>query len=285
MFDHAIGQDASLALSEPPVELAAPPAFQVWDAANRLHHAAWLATWEAHPERDIFLHPAYAALYAAPGKARAMCAAWKAPNANILHPFLLRDLTVEAYWRAEFGPLSDCTSPYGYAGPSFWGAGDPQETARLFWTHFDAWAWRMHVVSDFVRFSLFPDNRLPYPVAVIRKQDNVVRSLDRNDAELWKDLKHNTRKKISSARRLGVHVLQDPTGERLADFARIYEHTMERRQAAPSYRFARAYFEQLRQTLQGKFRFFHAIHDGRVISTELVLVSRRIVYSFRSEER
>jgi lipid II:glycine glycyltransferase (peptidoglycan interpeptide bridge formation enzyme) len=138
----------------------------------------------------------------------------------------------------------------------------------------------MHVVSDFVRFSLFPDNRLPYPVAVIRKQDNVVRSLDRNDAELWKDLKHNTRKKISSARRLGVHVLQDPTGERLADFARIYEHTMERRQAAPSYRFARAYFEQLRQTLQGKFRFFHAIHDGRVISTELVLVSRRIVYSF-----
>lgn len=80
----------------------------------------------------------------------------------------------------------------------------------------------------------FPIFRLPYAGAVVRKQDNVIRTLDLDQEAMWKEFKDNARDNINTARKLGVKVMRDPTGARLDDFLRIYAHTIERRQAAPA---------------------------------------------------
>jgi lipid II:glycine glycyltransferase (peptidoglycan interpeptide bridge formation enzyme) len=94
------------------------------------------------------------------------------------------------------------------------------------------------------------------------------------------DFEHKVRKNVKRARRSGVRVELDEDGARLDDFVRIYEHTLERRDAPAGYRFPRGFFERIGARLRGQFVYVHALHEGRVVSSELALVSERNVYSF-----
>jgi lipid II:glycine glycyltransferase (peptidoglycan interpeptide bridge formation enzyme) len=98
--------------------------------------------------------------------------------------------------------------------------------------------------------------------------------------ELWMDFEHKVRKNVNKARRSGVTVVVDPAGERLDDFLRIYNETMDRREAGGGYYFGRGFFERIGADLPGQHCYLHALHEGEVISTELVLVSEENVYSF-----
>ena len=70
-----------------------------------------------------------------------------------------------------------------------------------------------------------------------------------------------------------MSIIVDTVGERLDEFVRVYHGTMTRRQAGQGYFFDRAFFPKIAREMPGSVVFFHAIHDGRVVSTELVLVS------------
>ncbi|MEP6622104.1 MAG: GNAT family N-acetyltransferase, partial [bacterium] len=107
----------------------------------------------------------------------------------------------------------------------------------------------------------------------------VVRDLELSMDQLWMMFEHKVRKNVKKAQRAGILVEHDE-GERLESFLSIYQHTMDRRDAHERYYFPREYFERLHATLPGQFRYFHAIREGSVLSTELVLVSSENVYSF-----
>ena len=72
----------------------------------------------------------------------------------------------------------------------------------------------------------------------------------------------------------------DPTGELLDEFVHVYTATMTRRNAERRYFFPREFFEAIVRDLQGHFAFIHVLHGGRVISSELVLLSKRHAYFF-----
>jgi lipid II:glycine glycyltransferase (peptidoglycan interpeptide bridge formation enzyme) len=103
-----------------------------------------------------------------------------------------------------------------------------------------------------------------------------VRDLAPNPEELWMDCEHKVRKNVKKARRAGVTIELDATGERLDDFLRLYERTLERRDAPARYRFPREFFERLPDARI----YAHALHDGEVVSSELVLLSQLNAYSF-----
>jgi hypothetical protein len=212
----------------------------------------------------VHAHPEYVRLYEDPGT-RANCAL----DEGVLYPFLLREL--------PFGAKgADIVTPYGYGGAFRSGAADPE----AFWAAFDAWAAEERVVSELVRFSLFRDRLLPYPGEREQRLVNVVRDLGPDDEELWMDYEHKVRKNVKKARRSGLEVEIDETGARLDDFLRLYEHTLERRLAAGRYRFPRDFFERIRDRLPGQFVYAHVLDGGRVVSSELALVSATSAYSF-----
>jgi hypothetical protein len=242
--------------------------FQLWTADS----AAWLAHWSAWPEREPHAHPAYARLYEDAGT-RALCAAWSSDRGSVLYPFLLRDL------RPLGAEAADVITPYGYGGPFFWGE-DRNAVADEFWAGFAEWARAAHVVSEFVRFSLFEDELLPYPGDREQKLVNVVRDLEPDPDELWMDVERKVRKNVKKARRSGVRVEFDDTGARLDDFLRLYLDTLARREAPERYGFSREFFERIRDELPGLFVYVHALHGDEVVSSELVLLSERSAYSF-----
>jgi hypothetical protein len=218
----------------------------------------WLERWQAWPEREVHAHPEYVRLFE--GEGRPLCAV----DDGVLYPFLLRR-----------DPI-DLVTPYGYGGAFRTGEAD----GDAFWRAFDSWAAEQGVVSELVRFSLFPDRLLPYPGDREQRLVNVVRDLEPSADELWMDYEHKVRKNVKKARRSGLRVEIDETGERLNDFLRLYGHTLERRDAFDRYRFPRELFERIRDRLAGQFVYAHALDGDRVVSSELALVSATSVYSF-----
>jgi predicted N-acyltransferase len=110
----------------------------------------------------------------------------------------------------------------------------------------------------------------------------VVRALGPDLSAIWMEYDRSVRANVKAAERNGVTIEVDETGARLDEFVAVYEHTMTRRGATDWYFFPRAFFERLVARLVGQFVFFHALHEGRVVSTELILVSAEHCYMLLS---
>ncbi len=230
-----------------------------------LTRARWEAIHAAWAGREVFAHPAYIELFASP-RDRVLAAFAEHAGGWILYPFILREVAPGT---------TDITTAYGYGGA--YRNGTPPDD---FWPAFDAWARSQGVVSEFVRFSLFEDTLAAYPGEREDKLVNVVRELAPSADEIWNDFEHKVRKNVNKARRSGITIEIDSTGARLDDFLRIYEATMDRRDAQRGYYFGRSFFEAINASLADQFVYIHALLEGRVVSTELALVSAHNVYSF-----
>lgn len=258
---------------------SADATFEILRADHPTEHIRWLKTWEAWPAREVFAHPSYVGLF---GKGRDVAAAavGHAQGMTILYPFIIRPLQNEPFWEKRCGDCVDLVSPYGYGGPYWWGEGDRALAAIAFWGLFDEWASRSDAVSEFVRFDLHPERLVPYPGVVEVKSANVIRSLDLLPEDLWMDTAHKVRKNVQRARRSGLEVIRDARGDRLEDFLRIYWGTMASRGADPRFLLSREWFERLIEGLPEQFLFFHVLRANAVVSSELVLVSADLVYSY-----
>jgi hypothetical protein len=252
--------------------------FRMLDAGTVEGSAAWLAHWRAWPEREVWAHPEYARLFARPCD-RTVCAVGEDAGGTILFPLILRPLAAEA-WAAPGEDRWDAVSPYGYGGPFAWGPGPRDDGA--FWRAHGEWCRSERLVSTFARLSLFPEQlaAMPFPVDV--RGPNVVRELGPGLDEIWKDYERPARANVKAAERAGVEIEVDRTGARLDAFLAVYEHTMQRRGASDFYLFPRAFFEAILARLPGQAVFFHAIHGGEVVSSELILASERHAYMLLS---
>jgi hypothetical protein len=254
--------------------------FQVLRAAVGEERNKWVRFWKQSPAMEAAAHPAYAELFCGPHD-RAMCALQSFPGGGtIFYPFIYRSMAGFCTKTADHLQYGDITTPYGYGGPQYWGGRDVDSENVIFWRNFDAWAVDNNIVSEFVRFGLGSDSQLPYPGEVVVRSRNIVRSLDLEPELLWMNFAHKVRKNVKAAQRSGVTVRIDETGQEVSEFLRIYHDTMDRRSADSSYSFPIDFFESIHKELQGSFAYFHAIREGKVVSTELVLLSRYAAYSF-----
>ena len=237
---------------------------------------AWLDLWHQWPDAEVMAHPDYVRLFARP-QDRFLAAAVRTARGGILYPFLARPLALEP-WSPPGLNAWDTTTPYGYGGPFAWNSA-PEETMD-FWPNFECWARREQIVTSFARLSLFADQRIPFDGQVEFNGPNIVRSLNETEDEIWSSYEPKVRKNVRRARERGCSLRIDTAGSGLDEFLRVYTATMERRNASSQYFFPRSFFESLIRGLERHFVFFHVLLGGKVVSTELVLLSARHAYSF-----
>lgn len=250
--------------------------FCVLDASTPLGRAEWLRAWERLPNQEIMAHPDYAPLFARPCD-RTSCVVGEEPGGGILFPLILRPLSAEPWSRADERRW-DAASPYGYGGPFAWGVRSPGDVA--FWEGFASWCEQEGIVSTFARLSLFSEQLACLAGPVEELGRNIVVRLESGPAELWRNYESKVRRWVRTAERAGLEVEQDREGARLGDFLSIYSHTMQRNGAEPWYYFPRSFFESIVERLRGRFVFFHTLHRGEVISSDLILCSQDHVYYF-----
>src|SRR6185436_4621337 len=246
------------------------------DASQPPERKRWIDVWSAWPRRDIMAHPDYVRLFARPGD-RAVAAVLRTAAGGILYPVLVRPLAAEPW--AEPGTHGcDLTTAYGYGGPFRWGIAEGE--AREFWMQFDAWAAAQGATTSFARLSLFSEELLPFNGDVVSNGPNVVIRVDVPKETLWGDYRSEARRSVGIARERNVTIQFDPAGKRLDEFLAVYTSTMDRRGASKGYYFPRSFFETFIQNLAGHFTFVHAVAGGRVISSEILLLSADHAYSY-----
>ena len=136
-----------------------------------------LGSW---PGREVSAHPAYVESFARPAD-RVLAAV----SDGVLFPFIVRSLAEEA-WADPGESACDLTNAHGYGGVFTWGGASATKT---FWDELDRWAAAEHVVTAFVRLSLFPDQLLDFRGDVVERFPNVVCDLSGTEDELWKAMR------------------------------------------------------------------------------------------------
>lgn len=252
------------------------PAFSVLDASVLKDRDKWLRLWRSWPGREVAAHPSYVELFLNEGE-RALAATYHSEAfGSVLYPVVLRPVGVAG----GETPYTDIVTPYGYGGPFWWGEGDKSVLAEEFWDRFDAWASDAAVVSQFARLSLFEDSLLPFRGSRVFRRNNYVVDLSIGQEALWKSFAPKVRNNVRRALREGVTVEVDEAASDFEQFERIYAETMQRRRACEKYLFPTGFFESIHNGLPGQFAYFHARLHGRIVSTELVLLSANTVHSF-----
>lgn len=249
--------------------------FEVFDAASPDGLAAWLKAWDAWPGREVQAHPEYAKLFARPCD-RVVCAAGQDAGGSVLFPLILRPLSAEPWAAGE--SRWDAATPYGYGGPYAWGPG-PRDDAG-FWRAFAGWAARELVVSVFARLSLFPGQIPALPATTAFNAENVVVPVSQGVDALWAAYDKNVRNSVRKAEKDGLTVEFDLAGDRIDDFMAVYADTMKRRNASAFYLFPRSFYEGLFSRLPGRVMLAHAYLGGRVVSSDLILLSQDHAYYF-----
>lgn len=227
---------------------------------------------------DVFFQEEYGKLYEKPVNGVCEVFEFSSENGKARSMYIKRPVS----WLIDGIQYYDAITPYGYGGPL---AVDCETTSELVNQYYDAWrqyCLENRIVCEFIRFHLF-DNipfREGFPSGAIKVCDDVVRILDIDMESMWMEFEHKVRKNVKKAQSNGLTVITDATGEKLSEFLEIYTSTMDRNDAKSFYYFDRTYFEQIISTLEGRFMFFHVLHEDTVVSTELVIYSDRYVYSF-----
>ncbi len=243
----------------------------------------WRKAWEElpAPERDVFARPEYyEAFQAAEPGASAECAVLRSKGRVLLYPYFRRPLTAIPWLGAPSGS-SDIITAYGYGG--ICGLRAAPELAAGFDRELVAHCTSTGVVAELIRINPLTGGAADYAgrYAVLEGNLQVVVDVRRDDEDIWRSYRHNNRKNVQKAIRSGVSVVcEEGRGPLFGEFRKIYTKTMERRDASGYFRFSDEFFDKLTGGLGSKALFFHAIMDGKVVSTELALASDTALYSF-----
>lgn len=115
----------------------------------------------------------------------------------------------------------------------------------------------------------------------IEKMNSVIYvNLSQTEEELWENYKRNNRKNIKKAMRNNVKIVVDEKFEFLDEFIDIYYKTMKKNNAKKYYFFPKYFFEFIRDSLNKNFVLFISKIDKKIISVELAIHDKGIIYSF-----
>lgn len=237
----------------------------------------WLELWDNWPEKEIFCHPEYIKMFCQ-NYERPICFYWKGKEGYIFLPLIIRPLKGEEWLKgnSHYQNFYDTIGPYGYGGPYYYGNVDEKQFLDCLFQFANS----MSIVSCFIRLSVIKNQIIDLNGYVTNTGKNVLRPLEDSQEAIWMDYEHKVRKNVKCAERNGIRIINDQSKDNIKIFESIYYSTLERRNADGYYYFDSDFFKNFINIFKANIMFFHAIYNGRIISTELILISSNFIYSF-----
>lgn len=241
---------------------------------------AWFAHLCAWPRHEVYAHPDYLALYAGP-KDTLACLHYTEPEGEIIFPLILRDIAALPFAGEPYGGRLDAiTAPFGYGGPFARTDGDAGHLCRGFFAAYAEWARDVGLVSEYTTFSPTTGITTGYPGEVAARLPIVVKDLQTSD--LFGDIAKSQKRSVRRARDVGVTFEVDPEARHLAAFMEVWTDTSARYGGfLGGHAVSPDFIQRLLRALGRYAVFFHARHEGRIVSSELVLLTGDTVDFFR----
>ncbi len=236
----------------------------------------WNKVVKSFENYDVcYLHE-YASAFWHRGDGEPMLLYYEDQNTRAMNVVMKRNIAQALYFQSKLEPEGwyDLSTPYGYGG--FWFEGVNRSRVEEEYLTFCREA---GYISEFVRFHLYSNYQDVFQGELEHRTHNIVRDLTPSMEEILHDFEYKVRKNLKRAESVGLKVEIDTSGRRLLEFLEIYQGTMQRNNAKDSFRYPREFFDRL-NLMQGNYVYLHALHDDKVISTELVLYGSENCYSF-----
>lgn len=199
-------------------------------------------------------------------------------NASICYPLLLRSTNALPF---AAGPDDkwDSTTP-DFTGPLLTGTDD--RLVEAFPRRRDAVFQSEKIVAEFAHLHPWSAARAVLdPQGLVYDRDIVWVDLTLDSEELWrKQLRYSTRKQIATSVKSGVRVFASSTDDHLHEFQRIYEGTMRRNHAQPSYYFPLNFYRAFHEELPENARFVFAEYKDQIVAAMLYLHDDTDVFGF-----
>ena len=238
----------------------------------------WNCIVKSFADFDVFYLNEYVAAFFAesPKNGLPLLLYYENGNDRAINVVFQRDIALDEKMKGkiETGQYYDLISPYGYGG--FWGEISDFDELNKAYNEFCV---SRRYVCEFVRFELFGEYRKHYDGEIETRTYNVVRSLSMSIDDMWMDFKPKVRKNVKKASSCGLEIIIENTDEHLRDFLDIYYSTMDRSNAEKEYYFSRSFFEIL-SGMKNNIMYFHAVYQGKIVSTEMVIFGAENGYSF-----
>jgi len=199
---------------------------------------------------------------------------FESDNNRGINVVMKRDINSNGLFNNNIGSNKyyDIRTPYGYGGWLFENDNDVNEAYKLYID----WCKNNNIICEFVRFSLF-DRREDYYGEVTPRIHNIVRSLEGNFDDIYQNFERRHRKDLKKTGDLEIIIEND--GKYLDEFLDIYYSTMDRNNAEQEYYFKKDFYEKL-NSMKENIMYFHVALDGKIISTELVIMDGNNMYSY-----
>ncbi len=175
----------------------------------------------------------------------------------------------------------DFITPYGYTGP-FISPNTSDNDLDNFWKEIDEWYSQNNVVSEFIRFNLYGNQRR-YTGEIKSTMLNIKGAIV-EETEQWQKFEHKVRKNVKRAQKENLSCvifykdeIRDPEIE---NFHEIYIHTMERTNADKKFFYPLNDFKYFIKNNPENSVICNIYHEKNIISSELVLVSEDSIFSF-----
>lgn len=258
--------------------------------AGRLYTADDLDAWQAWYDRldapGPYHTPEYVDLLAGnyeDGTERPRLFVYGDEDAFVYYPYLERPI-------AELPFAGDALDdPEGYAdiiSSWYWGGpllspGADDALAATFVDAFSGHCADRGIVSEFLRFDPNVENALRFPGLDPQfSGETVTVDLTRSDEAIWDDYEGRNQRAIKQGRESDLEIDRDTTGQDVAAFHEIYTNAMDARDAAPHYRFALSFFEELLST--DLFTLVVARAAGEVVGGFVIAHDDRIAHHYLS---
>lgn len=240
--------------------------------------ARWNAIVKSTEKYDVFYLNEYVASFMneSPENGEAVLLVYKNGSDQAINVVFRRDVSAIPLFSTALSrnQYFDLSTPYGYGG--FVGR---VSNYKILNNAYDEYCRRLGYVCEFVRFELNEPYAAHYNGTVVSRTHNVIRELDSSLEDIWRDFKPKVRKNVNRAQKNALEIISENSGEYLSDFLDIYYSTMDRSNAQKNFYFSRSFFEKLNE-MEGNVRYFHVLHEGKIISTELVIYGPEKCYSF-----
>lgn len=227
---------------------------------------------------DIYFDHRYVSLYEN-SDARAEAIIFEDAGRTLFFPYLKRRVP------SAVGEFFDIETAYGYGGP----------LATTADSRFLAVAWRAiaeaaasaRMIAGFIRFHplLGTERFAAPPVVAISERSTVYLDLSLSPAEIWSRYARDNKEKIRKAEREGITVDRAQGIEALSTFARFYEARMIELRARRDYFFGEAYFREITNLGNDRYRVYFARRNGAIIGAVLILLGDRFAHYHLSASR
>lgn len=218
-------------------------------------------------QRDVYFTPEYYSLYQNYGCDIARCFVYEMNGDRVLYPFLMNPITPLGYMLDK--EYYDIQGAYGYNG--IIASNHSSAFITSFWDLFDRWCQDNDVLAEFTRFHPLMNNQrlASLQMKIIHSRRTV--ALDLTDDNIWMhQISSKNRNMIRKAEKEGIVIVES---EDYGTFRQLYDGTMSDLHAESFYYFPQSYYEEYKNSFNGKSLLCLAMLDGKAIAGSMFMFS------------